>query len=110
MDLAALVDVTFQQVQKYENGANRVSASRLWQCSKELDIPISAFFKQPDEEAEATYAEMEEKSRSAIAWMRLYSRLSPAARQLMANVAEQFANLESRARRTARAKKHATTD
>ena len=38
------VGVKFQQMQKYETGKNRVSASRLWQISKVLDVPISFFF------------------------------------------------------------------
>ncbi len=37
--------VTFQQVQKYERGANRVGASRLWKISQALDVPISFFFE-----------------------------------------------------------------
>ncbi len=36
--------VTFQQVQKYERGANRVGASRLWRMSQVLDVPIGFFF------------------------------------------------------------------
>ena len=36
--------LTFQQVQKYENGANRVSASRLFQISKILNVPVPYFF------------------------------------------------------------------
>ncbi len=42
--LAEQVGITFQQIQKYENGANRVSASRLYEFSKVLDIPVSFFF------------------------------------------------------------------
>lgn len=42
--LAERVGITFQQIQKYENGANRVSASRLYEFSKVLDIPVSFFF------------------------------------------------------------------
>ncbi len=38
--------VTFQQVQKYEKGTNRVSASRLWQAAKILGVPVSFFFDQ----------------------------------------------------------------
>ena len=37
--------VTFQQVQKYERGANRVGASRLWRMSQVLDVPVSFFFE-----------------------------------------------------------------
>lgn len=37
--------VTFQQLQKYENGQNRLSASRLWELSKVLEVPPSYFFE-----------------------------------------------------------------
>src|SRR5512145_297854 len=43
-DLAKSVGLTFQQVQKYESGANRVSASRLYHISESLDVPVSFFF------------------------------------------------------------------
>ena len=36
--------VTFQQVQKYERGANRIGASRLWKISDVLNVPVSFFF------------------------------------------------------------------
>ena len=44
--LGAALDITFQQVQKYERGANRVSASRLWDISQILDVKISYFFEE----------------------------------------------------------------
>ena len=37
--------VTFQQVQKYERGANRISASRLYKISRILNVPVSYFFE-----------------------------------------------------------------
>lgn len=43
-ELATRVGLTFQQVQKYESGANRISASRLWEISEALDTPIGFFF------------------------------------------------------------------
>jgi len=43
--LAEQVGITFQQIQKYENGANRISASRLYEFSKVLDIPVNFFFE-----------------------------------------------------------------
>ena len=43
-DLAKTIGVTFQQVQKYEKGKNRVSASRLQQVGRVLDVPIEFFF------------------------------------------------------------------
>ena len=42
--LGDALNITFQQVQKYERGANRISASRLWDISQILDVPISYFF------------------------------------------------------------------
>ena len=42
--LGAALGLTFQQVQKYERGTNRISASRLWDLGRILDVPISFFF------------------------------------------------------------------
>lgn len=47
--LAGQVGIKFQQIQKYETGMNRVSASRLWDISKTLDVMISYFFDGLDE-------------------------------------------------------------
>ena len=44
--LADLLGITFQQVQKYERGMNRIGASRLWDVSKVLGIPVSYFLKK----------------------------------------------------------------
>ena len=38
--------ISFQQVQKYENGGNRVSSSRLFEFARILDVPVSHFFKE----------------------------------------------------------------
>jgi transcriptional regulator with XRE-family HTH domain len=43
-DLAQMLGITFQQVQKYESGDNRISASRLFQLSVLLDVPVAWFF------------------------------------------------------------------
>ncbi len=43
--LAKSLRVTFQQVQKYERGANRISASMMWRAAAALDVPIQAFFE-----------------------------------------------------------------
>mgnify|MGYP005679267809 CR=1 FL=1 len=47
--LGSELNITFQQVQKYERGANRVSASRLWDISQILDAPINYFFDDMSE-------------------------------------------------------------
>lgn len=43
--LGSTVGIKFQQVQKYESGNNRISASRLWGLSKALNVPIEYFFE-----------------------------------------------------------------
>lgn len=42
--LGEMIGLTFQQVQKYERGANRVSCSRLFDLARSLEVPISYFF------------------------------------------------------------------
>lgn len=44
--LAAALGVTFQQVQKYEKGLNRISASRLYDAAAALDMPVTQFFAE----------------------------------------------------------------
>lgn len=50
--LAELVGIKFQQIQKYETGANRVSASRLWDIADALGVEVAFFFEgiQSDEQ------------------------------------------------------------
>ncbi len=48
--LGDALGLTFQQVQKYERGANRIGSSRLFELSQILDVPVSFFFDDmPDE-------------------------------------------------------------
>lgn len=49
--LADELGLTFQQVQKYERGANRISASRLYKLAQILNVPISYFFEDMSEDA-----------------------------------------------------------
>ena len=48
--LGEAIGLTFQQVQKYERGANRIGASRLWDLSRVLDCPMSFFFEEMDDQ------------------------------------------------------------
>ncbi len=50
--LAEKVGIKFQQIQKYETGMNRISASRLWDISDALTVPVSFFFDGLEGEAE----------------------------------------------------------
>lgn len=49
--LASVVGVAFQQIQKYERGANRVSASRLYDIARALAVDVSFFFEDLDDAA-----------------------------------------------------------
>ncbi len=48
--LAEVLGVTFQQVQKYERGTNRIGASNLYKIAKALGVPVSYFFEDLPEE------------------------------------------------------------
>ena len=50
LQLSELLGLTFQQVQKYEKGLNRVSASSLWDISRVLDVPMDFFFDDMEQE------------------------------------------------------------
>ena len=54
--LAEKVGIKFQQIQKYETGMNRVSASRLWDIAHSLGVPVAFFFEGLDGTQVATSA------------------------------------------------------
>jgi transcriptional regulator with XRE-family HTH domain len=47
-DLGDSLDITFQQIQKYEHGANRVGSGRLFKIASVLEVPVTAFFEGTD--------------------------------------------------------------
>jgi transcriptional regulator with XRE-family HTH domain len=49
-ELGEKLGVTFQQVQKYERGTNRIGASRLFNVARVMDVPVAYFFEGLDEE------------------------------------------------------------
>ena len=58
--LASHVKLTFQQIQKYERGLNRISCSKLYEFSKFLEIDIGYFFRGLNEDSQVEAAESEE--------------------------------------------------
>ncbi|WP_404969458.1 helix-turn-helix domain-containing protein [Thalassospira profundimaris] len=63
--LGEAIGLTFQQVQKYERGANRVGASRLYDLSRVLEVPVSFFFDDmPEEVSSKSVHERREMSES----------------------------------------------
>lgn len=66
-DLGNSLGVSFQQVQKYEKGTNRIGASRLLQTSKSLSVPVEYFFDGLDEVEDTEGVANAKLSRKAIA-------------------------------------------
>jgi transcriptional regulator with XRE-family HTH domain len=64
--LGDALGLTFQQVQKYERGVNRVSASRLFDLSRVLDVPISFFFDDMPEAVSAIYSGSSQPPRMSL--------------------------------------------
>jgi transcriptional regulator with XRE-family HTH domain len=58
--LAEMLGITFQQVQKYEKGVNRVAASRLFELAAVLDVPVSYFFQGLTTQNTSAVAEAEQ--------------------------------------------------
>ncbi len=52
--LGDAIGLTFQQIQKYERGTNRMGSSRLWEMSRVLDVPVSFFFDEMGPEVSGT--------------------------------------------------------
>ena len=75
--LADQIGVTFQQVQKYENGSNRVSAARLYEIANVFDVSITFFFETvTQDENGATTDPLSDKA--SIEVMELFTKLNAA--------------------------------
>ena len=72
-ELAERLGVSFQQVQKYERGANRIGASRLFDLSRVLDVPVSFFFDDMSDDISGWSG----KSPPAVTTTRMCSARSP---------------------------------
>lgn len=102
-ELGGVLDVTFQQVQKYETGTNRISAGRLQQIAEVLDVPVTYFYAGLDDNGngrESTPPVIEGEfdllqSAHAIRLVRAYSRITDRAVRLkLLKLAECIANGE----------------
>ena len=91
--LAGACGVRFQQIQKYECAANRMSAARLWQLSQVLEVPVSYFFEGLGQQIETRAREGEpqrevftrKETRDLI---RAYYRLSERPRRRLLDLAK----------------------
>lgn len=78
--LGAAIGLSFQQVQKYERGANRIGASRLYEMSRVLQTPISFFFEELgdyglSEESNYSYKTDPVMKRETLELMRAYHQI-----------------------------------
>ena len=87
--LADKVGIKFQQIQKYETGMNRVSASRLWDVADALGVSISFFFEGLGEgQSGATYAHGDMMSdKEALELVRSYYAIPEAQRRRLFDLA-----------------------
>lgn len=86
-ELAGLIGLTFQQVQKYERGANRMSAGRLAAVSNALNVPVSFFFDGapgmigPEAQEDVPSFLGGRHPRESLEFMRYYLNVEPAKRR-----------------------------
>ena len=101
--LAEAVDLTFQQIQKYEKGTNRIGGSRLQQFASILNVPVSFFFEDgPDASSQrkakgsdpsVTYVSEFTSSKDGLALIQAFMKVKDAKlRRSIANLVEQIAD------------------
>ena len=99
-ELADQVGVKFQQIQKYETGANRVSASKLWMIADTQMVPIAFYFEglQPGENADASprVKDLRDffKDKEALQLIAMYRRIPPRSRNSLASLAKAISSGE----------------
>lgn len=92
-ELGKAMKVSFQQIQKYESGTNRVSASMLMRAGKALGVPPASFFPDPDIDLTVTEAVDIRTLRGGAALADHFLAMNPAQRMVLLQVAQQFARL-----------------
>lgn len=85
--LADRVGIKFQQIQKYETGMNRVSASRLFDISREMEVPVSFFFEGLEAENNAKPAGDLLGDKEALDLIRAYYSIPEAQRRRLFELA-----------------------
>ncbi|WP_406736594.1 helix-turn-helix domain-containing protein [Thioclava sp. GXIMD4215] len=89
--LADQIGVRFQQVQKYETGANRVSASRLWMMSQALGLDIHRFFEPGAAEDDSDEAFAWRDSKECVQLVGIFLDLSADRKTALLNLAKSLA-------------------
>ena len=93
-ELAEQLGVSFQQVQKYENGSNRVSSGRLLQVSSIMEVPVTAFFEGSDDSPRADHTSVYDQLAhpQSLRLIQAFSEISdPAVRRSLVQLVEEIA-------------------
>ena len=75
-DLAEALEISYQQLQKYETAANRISAGRLYEIARRLEVDVAYFFEGMDPVSERAPMEHGGRERSTIKLARDFSGIS----------------------------------
>ncbi len=96
--LAQSVGIRFQQIQKYESGANRISASRLWDLARALDMPVSFFFEglTGDKDANQAADDGVLQNKETMDLIRAYYGLDEGPRRRLLDLAKALSGMEPR--------------
>lgn len=88
-ELGEAVGVSFQQIQKYEKGVNRIGASRLSAISAVLQVPVTHFFEEPSAKS-ASLASLEDPA--TVDLVRAFDEISdPAVRERLVELTQSLA-------------------
>ena len=96
--VANAVGIRFQQIQKYECGANRISAARLWELSEALEVPVSYFYdglaeaRDKAENAEQRNGEGMMARKETMDLIRAYYQLGERPRRRLLDLAKSLNN------------------
>jgi transcriptional regulator with XRE-family HTH domain len=94
--LGEKLGISFQQIQKYEKGANRVGASRLQQIATALDVPVTFFYDDSDGKTKEVESLLFLDSTFSLRLLRAYSNIkNQAVRRQMVSLMEAVADSEN---------------
>lgn len=89
-ELGKAMGLSFQQVQKYERGTNRISASMLVRAGKALGVPVADFFPDDDIDLKAESIDIR-ATRGGATLAEYFLAMDPAQRAVLLQVAQEFA-------------------
>lgn len=87
-ELASKVGIKFQQIQKYETGANRISASRLWDIAAALQVDVRYFFDGLEDDGAAPMSAEPVVDKEAVTLLRYFNAMPDAQRRRLFDLAQ----------------------